>query len=183
MAKGDDTVLSTEMISTRDTNPHAHGNERVSLVVWLTRGCELTRRVHLCAFRLLSVCVFFSVYLCLLLLDSKRSNNVAIMLAQFRISYQDIKIAILELNEDILDAETVEKMVPACPEASEMIQIRDYEGDLKLLGKAELYFREVGQIARLQTRLQTFHYKLVYEDKVKEVADGISKLDAAVIIY
>ena len=30
--------------------------------------------------------------------------------------------------------------------------------------------------------LQTFHYKLVYEDKVKEVADGISKLDAAVIM-
>lgn len=42
------------------------------------------------------------------------------------------------------------------------------------------YFREVGQIARLQTRLQTFHYKLVYEDKVKEVTDGIAKLNAAV---
>eukprot|EP01043_Picozoa_sp_COSAG02_P079074 COSAG02_NODE_18112_length_960_cov_1.457607_1_plen_149_part_00 len=42
------------------------------------------------------------------------------------------------------------------------------------------YFREVGQIARLQTRLQTFHYKLVYEDKVREVKDGIAKLNAAV---
>lgn len=42
------------------------------------------------------------------------------------------------------------------------------------------YFREVGQIARLQTRLQTFHYKLVYGDKVKEVQDGIEKLNAAV---
>ena len=31
---------------------------------------------------------------------------------QFRISFGDIKIAILELNEDILDAETVEKMIP-----------------------------------------------------------------------
>lgn len=36
------------------------------------------------------------------LLDAKRSNNISIMLAQFRISFQDIKIAILELNEDIL---------------------------------------------------------------------------------
>ena len=142
------------------------------------------------------------------------------MLAQFRISFVDIKIAILELNEDILDAETVEKMVPACPTGEEFMQVKNYEGDLKLLGKAEQcvlysklldfplrqtyrqctaaqwslvhasiyahlvttlcvyavlhcrYFREVGQIARLQTRLQTFHYKLVYEDKVQEVNDG-----------
>lgn len=114
------------------------------------------------------------------LLDSKRSNNVSIMLAQFRISFDDIKIAILELNEDILDAETVEKMIPACPEASEMVEIQGYDGELKLLGKAELYFREVGQINRLQTRLQTFHYKLVYEDKINELKDGIGKLNAAV---
>ena len=114
------------------------------------------------------------------LLDSKRSNNVSIMLAQFRISFVDIKIAILELNEDILDAETVEKMIPACPTAEETMKINGYEGDLKLLGKAEQYFREVGQIARLQTRLQTFHYKLVYEDKVKEVTDGITRLNEAV---
>ena len=61
------------------------------------------------------------------------------MLAQFRIQYVDIKIAILELNEDILDAETVEKMIPACPTAEETIQITAYEGDQKLLGKAEQY--------------------------------------------
>jgi hypothetical protein len=61
------------------------------------------------------------------------------MLAQFRIQFVDIKIAILELNEDILDAETVEKMIPACPTAEETIQITAYEGDLKLLGKAEQY--------------------------------------------
>ena len=61
------------------------------------------------------------------------------MLAQFRISYADIKIAIVELNEDILDAETVEKMIPACPTAEETIQINGYEGDVKLLGKAEQY--------------------------------------------
>ena len=63
------------------------------------------------------------------------------MLAQFRISYVDIKIAILELNEDILDAETVEKMIPACPTAEETLQITGYEGDLKILGKAEQYVR------------------------------------------
>jgi hypothetical protein len=113
------------------------------------------------------------------LLDAKRSINISIMLSQFRISFVDIKIAILELNEGeqlpphgrpapltrsraparsttphnshtrharerwaccaaILDAETVEKMVPNCPEPSEVALVNAYEGDLKLLGKAEL---------------------------------------------
>ena len=61
------------------------------------------------------------------------------MLAQFRISFVDIKIAILELNEDILEPETVEKMVPACPTVAETTIVTDYDGDLKLLGKAEQY--------------------------------------------
>ena len=46
-----------------------------------------------------------------------------IMLAQFRISFLDIKIAILELNEDILDQETVEKMVPNCPEPTDIATV------------------------------------------------------------
>ena len=34
-----------------------------------------------------------------------------------------IKIAILELNEDILDQETVEKMVPNCPEPTDIATV------------------------------------------------------------
>jgi hypothetical protein len=62
---------------------------------------------------------------------------------------------------DHRDAETVEKMVPNCPEPTDVQMVNDYEGDLKLLGKAELYFREVGQVPRLQGRLQAFYYKLM----------------------
>ena len=45
-----------------------------------------------------------------------------------------------------------------------------------------IYDRYFGRWVRSHgsRRLQTFHYKLVYEDKVKEVTDGIAKLDAAV---
>jgi actin len=155
------------------------------------------------------------------LLDAKRSSNISIMLSQFRISFVDIKIAILELNEGeqlpphgrpapltrsraparsttplnshtrharerwaccaaILDAETVEKMVPNCPEQMEIDAVNAYEGDLKLLGKAELYFREVGSIPWLQTRLQTFHFKLVYDERARELTTRMADMQAAV---
>jgi diaphanous 1 len=89
------------------------------------------------------------------------------------------QIAILELNEAILDAETVEQMVPNCPEQMDVDMVNSYEGDPKLLGKAELYFREVGVIPRLRLRLQTFHFKMVYEEKAKELAHGIAALKLA----
>ena len=47
-------------------------------------------------------------------------------------------------------------------------------------GKAEQYYKEVGTTPRLQTRLQTFHYKLVYQEKVRVFSEGIDALDAAV---
>ena len=47
-------------------------------------------------------------------------------------------------------------------------------------GKAEQYYKEVGTTPRLQTRLQTFHYKLVYQGKVEVFEEGIKALDAAV---
>ena len=42
-----------------------------------------------------------------------------------------------------------------------MAQINAYEGPIEKLGKAEQYYREIGQVPRLLQRLQTFHFKLV----------------------
>ena len=70
-----------------------------------------------------------------LFIDSERAKNISI----FRISFLDTCIKILELNEDILDQETVEKMVPNCPEPTDIAMVNAYDGEMKLLGKAEQY--------------------------------------------
>ena len=85
--------------------------------------------------------------------DSKRSNNVSIMLAQFRISYVDIKIAILELNEDILDAETVEKIFLHVQQRKRHYRLLATKG-LKILGKAEQYVRYHASPCLLDLTLQ-----------------------------
>ena len=55
--------------------------------------------------------------------DSDLPTCLLIRCARTRISFLDIKIAILELNEDILDQETVEKMVPNCPEPTDIATV------------------------------------------------------------
>ena len=114
------------------------------------------------------------------LLDAKRSISVQIFLSNFRISFVDIKIAILEMNEDILDADTVEMMIPICPDMHEMEQILGYEGELQRLGKSEQYFREVGAIPRLRTRLECLHYKLNYKAAVDSLSYSLANLDVAI---
>eukprot|EP01052_Picozoa_sp_SAG31_P045192 SAG31_NODE_8159_length_1507_cov_0.797585_3_plen_276_part_00 len=49
-------------------------------------------------------------------------------------------------------------------------------GEVAKLGKAEQYYREVGQIPRLLQRLQTFHFKLVFPEKQLELSTGINTL-------
>jgi hypothetical protein len=115
------------------------------------------------------------------ILDPKRGQAVAIMLAQFRISFKDIREAVLELDEDMLDAETVEKMIPAAPTAEEMTEIKAYAGALSKLGKPEQYFKEIGQIPRLPQRLATFHFKLTFDEKFKELQGGIDTLLASAV--
>eukprot|EP01052_Picozoa_sp_SAG31_P045190 SAG31_NODE_8159_length_1507_cov_0.797585_1_plen_62_part_10 len=62
------------------------------------------------------------------------------MLSQFRISFKDIRHAITEMDDqNLLDAEIVEKMIPQAPTADEMAKINAYEGEVAKLGKAEQY--------------------------------------------
>ena len=60
------------------------------------------------------------------LIDATRSQNVAIMLTQFNRlpgGYPMIKKGILELDEEMLDVDSVEKMVPNCPEPTDIATV------------------------------------------------------------
>eukprot|EP01048_Picozoa_sp_COSAG05_P021946 COSAG05_NODE_4206_length_1622_cov_1.228496_1_plen_371_part_00 len=104
---------------------------------------------------------------------------------RFQISFVDIKIAIRELNENVIDLETAELLLSNCPEPTDIATVNAFEGKTKLLGRAEQYVREVSQVPRLQSRLQTFCYKLAYEEKqhwpyASRLATGIATLETTV---
>nr|CCA26820.1 forminhomology 2 domaincontaining protein putative [Albugo laibachii Nc14] len=91
------------------------------------------------------------------LIDVKRANNIGIMLARFRLPYDRIREAVLQVDKDVLYAERVAALLQFAPNETELTAIKAYKGDPKLLGDAEQYFFEMQNVSRLKTRLQAIH--------------------------
>ncbi|CAG8488039.1 19036_t:CDS:10 [Gigaspora margarita] len=87
------------------------------------------------------------------LLDINRANNIAIMLA--RINY--------------------------APTTDEIELIREYTGDVGMLGNAEKYFREVMDIPRLSERLGCMIYRRKFEIEVSELKSQVEDLDRSYV--
>jgi hypothetical protein len=110
------------------------------------------------------------------LLEFNRANNIAIMLAKIRLPYPDIRDAIWNIDDNMLTVDnlmSIRQYIPTKEEVmflhiyinslySLFIQIelvKEYQGDVELLGNAERYFRAVSQVihsARTNFNLSIF---------------------------
>ncbi|ELR17045.1 formin domain containing protein [Acanthamoeba castellanii str. Neff] len=110
------------------------------------------------------------------LLDPKRANNCAIALSRFKMSNEDIKQAILRLDESKLSAESVETLLNYIPTPEEIEQLTAYADDRSKLGKAEQYFLTAKDIKRLEPRLKAFLFKLRFpemKDSIRPEIDAV----------
>jgi len=107
------------------------------------------------------------------LLEWKRANNIAIMLARIKISYKGIKDAILAMDENSLTIEDLKNLSKFVPQPDEISTLKEYDGDVGQLGKAEQFFLQLLNVPRLDGRLETFIFKRQFDDKVNEVKQAI----------
>ncbi|CAK4101660.1 unnamed protein product [Aphanomyces euteiches] len=110
------------------------------------------------------------------LIDVKRANNIGIMLARFRLPYPEIKRAILEVDRDILSSEKVAALIQFAPEGEEITTVKEYTGDVKMLGDAEQYFMEISTVPRFLTRLQAVLATMQFDSNVEEQRRLISSV-------
>ncbi|CAG8625746.1 6835_t:CDS:10 [Cetraspora pellucida] len=113
------------------------------------------------------------------LLDMNRANNIAIMLARIKLSYTEIKNSILELNDETLTVENLKNLKSYAPTTDEINLVREYTGDIGMLGNAEKYFREVMEIPRLSERLGCMIYRRKFEIEVFELKSQVEDLHQA----
>jgi diaphanous 1 len=69
----------------------------------------------------------------------------AIMLARIKLSHQEIRKAVLEIDDGPLSTDDLRAMAKQLPSQEEIIRLRDF-GDLRKLAKADQYFGEVRMI-------------------------------------
>ncbi|KAL0477494.1 hypothetical protein AKO1_010836 [Acrasis kona] len=115
------------------------------------------------------------------LLDTQRNQNVAIVLKHFKITGDEIKRAILEMDQDTLGESDITFLLNAMPTEDEMTKIRNYNGDVNHLTEAERFFYEIEDIAdELPKRLNCWKFKNEFDEvsgTVRSDMDNVS--DAA----
>jgi hypothetical protein len=109
------------------------------------------------------------------LIDGKRSYNVELCLAKFKIPFETIKEAILECNMNFLTEENIEQLLTVIPTPEEIQTINSYDGDISSLGKTEEFFIRMSRIPDLDRRLRFLFFHLNFENTYQEFS---SKLDS-----
>lgn len=77
------------------------------------------------------------------LLEFNRANNIAIMLAKIKLPYPEIRDAIWNIDDNSLSIENLAAIRQYIPTKEEIEIVKEYTGDIDMLGSAERYFRSV----------------------------------------
>ncbi|KAK8627347.1 hypothetical protein V6N13_134960 [Hibiscus sabdariffa] len=112
----------------------------------------------------------------IIILDARRSQNMAIVLKSLVLSRKELLDA---LNNGIgLDAETLEKLMRIAPTEEEQTQILDFEGDPMRLADAESFlFHLLKAVPSAFTRLSAMQFRSNYDLEVLQMKECLQTLD------
>ncbi len=117
------------------------------------------------------------------LLDSRRAYNVNIVLARQRYTHEDIKAAILSVDESVLTPERVLQLKNISPTEEEIDVLKAYAdsgGKLHQLGSAERFFAVMASIPRVSSRLDILAFKQGYATNLEGIHVSIGTVRKAI---
>ncbi|KAF6351274.1 formin 1 [Rhinolophus ferrumequinum] len=105
------------------------------------------------------------------LLDGKRSQTVGILISSLHLEMKDIQQAIFNVDDSVVDLETLAALYENRAQEDELIKIRKYyetskEEELKLLDKPEQFLHELAQIPNFAERAQCIIFRSVFSEGI-----------------
>ncbi|GAB1286692.1 Formin-1 [Apodemus speciosus] len=105
------------------------------------------------------------------LLDGKRSQTVGILISSLHLEMKDIQQAIFNVDDSVVDLETLAALYENRAQEDELTKIRKYyetskEEDLKLLDKPEQFLHELAQIPNFAERAQCIIFRAVFSEGI-----------------
>jgi len=115
------------------------------------------------------------------LLDPKVLQNVGIALARYRMTPDEIKLSVMMMDEVRLDMDKLNSLLNLAPTSEDIQVLRDYEGEVNLLGKVERFFLKIMDIPRYTNRLECFVFKLKFESSLESIREQFVIVKEALI--
>ncbi|XP_060109936.1 LOW QUALITY PROTEIN: protein diaphanous homolog 1 [Heteronotia binoei] len=112
-------------------------------------------------------------------LDSKNAQNLSIFLSSFRMPYEEIRSAILELNEAVLTESMVQNLIKLMPEPDKLKMIAELKEEYSELAESEQFGVVISSVPRLQSRLNAILVKLQFNEQVENIKPEIVAVTAA----
>ncbi|XP_050810739.1 formin-1 isoform X2 [Gopherus flavomarginatus] len=108
------------------------------------------------------------------LMDGKRSQTVGILISSLHLEMRDIQQATLNVDDSIVDLETLEALYENRAQKDELEKIKQYyetskEEELKLLDKPEQFLYELSQIPNFAERAQCIIFQSVFSEGITSV--------------
>ncbi|XP_049645741.1 formin-1 isoform X1 [Suncus etruscus] len=105
------------------------------------------------------------------LLDGKRSQTVGILISSLHLEMKDIQQAIFNVDDSVVDLETLAALYENRAQEDELVKIRKYyetckEDELKLLDKPEQFLHELAQIPNFAERAQCIIFRSVFSEGI-----------------
>ncbi|KAF9105603.1 hypothetical protein BGX27_009549 [Mortierella sp. AM989] len=103
------------------------------------------------------------------LFSVNRANNIAIMLSRIKLTYPEIRVALMEISDEKLNIENLKAIKQYVPTSDEIELVKEYDGDFDSLGNAERFYREIMDIPRLSERVSSMIFRRRLEIDVGEL--------------
>ena len=114
------------------------------------------------------------------LLDLTRAQNVSIVLTRIKVPFPELRVALLQCDESKLTVDHLKSIKSCLPTPEELSLVRDYDGDMGGLSKADQFFHEMLGIPRLSERLACMVYMRKFELDLEELKPDLRILKHAV---
>lgn len=112
-------------------------------------------------------------------LDGKSSQNLSIFLGSFRLPYEDIKTAILEVNEKIITESMVQNLIRQLPGPEQLSVLAEMKDEYDDLAESEQFGVVISSVKKLMPRLQAILFKLQFEEQLNNIKPDVVSVTAA----
>ncbi|NXD66664.1 DAAM2 protein, partial [Eolophus roseicapillus] len=103
-------------------------------------------------------------------IDGRRAQNCNILLSRLKLSNEEIKRAILTMDEqEDLPKDMLEQLLKFVPEKGDVDLLEEHKHELDRMAKADRFLFEMSRINHYQQRLQSLYFKKKFAERVAEV--------------
>nr|KAF6435293.1 hypothetical protein HJG63_003882 [Rousettus aegyptiacus] len=106
-------------------------------------------------------------------LNPKTAQNLSIFLGSYRMPYEDIKNAILEVNEDMLSEALIQNLIKHLPEQKVLNELAQLKSEYDDLCEPEQFGVVMSSVKMLKPRLNSILFKLTFEEHINNIKPSI----------